>query len=136
MTVRTKKARVKETLKMLRGNSSRERLLHRLHSVALVLRGYSASEAARIYGDSARAVAYWVTRFNRHGIEGLEEEMGRGRPSRLNAAQWKNVQAFVNKAAVKSKRVNGDTLSSFLMEQFGIALTPRQCWRILKRLRT
>jgi len=125
----------KDALKTLRGNSSRERVLHRLHSVALVLAGYSASETARIYGDSPRAVAYWVTRLKKHGLEGLTDEARPGRPSRLNPAQWTRVQRFVNQQTKQSKPVNGDVLAGFLQAEFKIKLTPRQCWRILKRLR-
>ena len=126
----------KETLKTLRGNSSRERLLHRLHSVALVLKGYSASEAARLYGDSPRAVAYWVRRFEKAGLAGLEEEVRSGRPSRLLPTQWTRVEKFVNQQSKQSKPVNGDVLATFLQAEFKIKLTPRQCWRILKRLRS
>jgi len=136
MTRASKKRLTKYALKVLRGNSSRERLLHRLHSVVLVFNGLSASEAARMYGDSPRAVAYWVTRFKEDGIEGLQEEVGRGRPSRLNADQWKKVQIFVNQSTAKSKPLNGQAVSAFLLAEFEIALTPRQCWRILKQLRT
>src|SRR6202030_712578 len=59
----------KALLKRLRGNSSSERLLHRLHAVALVSGGLSASEVGQIYGDSTRAVAYWVTQYRKNGYE-------------------------------------------------------------------
>src|SRR5262249_47724357 len=104
MTSKQKYFITKSSLQELRGTSARERLLHRLHSVALVLNGCSGSEAARIYGDSARAVAYWVTRFKRYGIEGLRDEARPGRPSRLNLSQLKKVQRFVNQSKAKSKR--------------------------------
>jgi transposase len=126
----------KEMLKTLRGESSRERLLHRLHCVAMALNGSSASEAARIYGDSPRAVAYWVTRFKKHGIEGLEEEARPGRPSRLNDAQLAKLQIYMKQAQGQHKLVNADTLSTFILNKFEISLTPRQCLRILNRLST
>jgi transposase len=124
----------KEMLAILRGDSSRERLLHRLHSVALVLNGTSASETARIYGDSSRAVAYWVTRFKRHGIEGLQEESRPGRPSTLNATQLKRVQTYLKQSAAKSRPVKANELSAYILKELGIPLTPHLCWRILKRL--
>ena len=126
----------KDVLKALRGESPRERLLHRLHGVALILGGLSASEAARIYGDSARAVAYWVKRFNDEGVAGLEEEARPGRPSKLDATRMKKVQTFLKQSEAKSQPVNADTLSNFILTEFGIALTSRQCWRILNRLKT
>jgi len=121
-------------LKKLRGDSASERLLHRLHSVALVMSGLSASEAARIYDDSPRAVAYWVTRYKEDGLPGLQEELRPGRPSRLNPSQMKKLESFVRQSRKRSQSVSAPILSSFLKETFGITLTIRQCWRILKRV--
>jgi transposase len=126
----------KEALKALRGESARERLLHRLHSVALVINGASASQAARIYGDSLRAVAYWVKRFKQQGIEGLQEVLRPGRPPRLNAAHRKKVQTFLRRSAAKRKSVRARMLAEYILREFGISLTTRQCWRILKQLKT
>jgi transposase len=126
----------KGMLVTLRGDSSRERLLHRLHSVALVLKGSSASETARIYGDSPRAVAYWVTRFKKHGIKGLQEESRPGRPSTLNATQLKKVQTYLKQSNAMSRPVNAKMLSAYILKEFGIPLNPHLCWRILKRLTT
>jgi len=124
----------KETLTTLRGDSSRERLLHRLHSVALVLSGLSSSEAGRIYGDSPRAVAYWVKRFRKDGLQGLHEESRPGRPSKLNPSQLKKVQTFLNKSPGRSKSVKAEILAEYISKEFGIVLTVRQCWRIVNRL--
>ena len=115
--------------------SPRARLLHRLHSVALVAYGLSASEVARIFDDSPRAVAYWVKRFKQHGLAGLEEESKPGRPSKLAPAQMKKLQAFVNRSKRTGKPVKAETLVDFISKEFRIALTIRQCWRILKRLK-
>jgi transposase len=125
-----------EMLATLRGDSSRERLLHRLHSVALVLSGLSASEAARIYGDSPRAVAYWVTQFKKNGLDGLHEETRPRRPSKLNQSQLKKLQTLINKSATKSKSVKAEILAEYISKEFGIVLTVRQCWRIVNRLTT
>lgn len=126
----------KSTLKELRGISSRERLLHRLHSVALVLHGFSSSEVGRIYGDSPRAVAYWVTRFKQHGLDGLREETRPGRPPTLDASQRRVLQTFIKRLAASGKGVNAEIVSAYLLKEHGVSLTHRQCWRILKRLRT
>ncbi len=124
----------KDLQKKLRGNSASERLLHRLHSIALVLNGRSASEAARIYGDSPRAVAYWVTRFREKGLKGVEEESRTGRPPRLNPSQMKRLETFVKQSRARSQVINADVLSAYIKEAFGVTFTLRQCWRILRRL--
>lgn len=126
----------KGALRLLHGASAHERLLHRLHCVALVLSGIASSEVGRIYGDSPRAVAYWVTRFKVEGVPGLEEEARPGRPSKLSASQMMKVQTFVKQSKVQLKPVNAEALSSFILTGFGITLTPRQCWRILNRLKS
>lgn len=131
------KLRVKEPNDLfdaLRGSSVSERQLHRLHSIALVLAGYSASQAARLYGDSPRAVAYWVERYKEGGLAGLNEESRPGRPPRLNDAQMQKVQAFVKDRRKRSEPINADVIAKYIEITFGITFTIRQCWRILKRV--
>jgi transposase len=121
-------------LKKLRGNSLSERLLHRLHAVALVSGGLSASEVGQIYGDSPRAVAYWVTQYRKSGFKGLEEESRAGRPGRLKPVQIKKLQTYVKQSRARSETVNANILSKYIKKEFGISLSTPQCWRILKRL--
>jgi transposase len=101
---------------------------------ALVVNGLSASEVGRIFGDSPRAVAYWVTRFKRDGLDGLRDETRPGRPPKLNPVQMQQLQLFVKQSRAKSRLVKAQTVSEYISKQFGITLTLRQCWRILKRL--
>lgn len=121
-------------LKSLRGENARERTLHRLHSVALVLGGLAAKDVAQLYGDSPRSVAYWVTKFKASGGENLGEKSRPGRPSRLDASQTKRVRSFVEQRRGKNEHVNAATLSAFIKASFNVALTQRQCWRILKEI--
>jgi transposase len=134
MRLKTQFAQPKALLKRLHGGSVSERLLHRLHSIALVLSGLSASEAARLYGDSPRAVAYWVTRYKQRGLEGLQEESRPGRPSRLNPTQTERLRTFLRQSRNRSQKVSASVLSKYIKQRFGVTLTIRQCWRILKRL--
>jgi transposase len=110
------------------------RLLHRLHCVALVNHGLSASEVARIFGDSPRTVSYWLTRFKKDGIDGLREEARPGRPSKLNPSQMKKLQGFLKQSRARSLSVKPEMLSEYISNEFNIVLTSRQCSRILKRL--
>jgi len=113
--------------------SPRARLLHRLHCIALVAHGLSSSEVARIFGDSPRAVAYWVKRFKHCGIDGLEEESRPGRPSKLNLAQIKKLHKYLNKSKEESKPMKAETLAAYILKEFGVVLTANRCWRILKQ---
>lgn len=114
--------------------TAHERLLHRMHCVALVAYGLSSSEVARIFDDSPRAVAYWVKRFKQSGLAGLEEEARPGRPSKLNSEQMEKLQKYLKRSAMKSSPIKAKALSLYIMEEFGIELTKSQCWRILKQL--
>jgi len=126
----------KDLLKKARGATAAERLVHRLHSVALVASGLSASEAARIYGDSPRAVAYWVTQYRKMGLKGLSEESRPGRPSRLSPRDMEKLRSFVRQSRARSQVVNANVLSKYIKTTVGVTLTDRQCWRILKRFKS
>jgi transposase len=114
----------------------RGRLLHRLHCVALVNHGLSASEVSRIYDDSPRAVAYWVKRFKQKGLAGLEEEARSGRPSKLTPAQMKKLQAFLKQSHARSQVEKAKAMAGYILKEFGMTLTVRRCLQILKRLTT
>ena len=135
MRRKTQSAKMQEAFEKLRGNSEAERLLHRLHSVVLVFNGFSASEAARIYGDSPRAVAYWVTRYKKMGVEGLRAESRPGRPASLDAGQQKKLRLFLKQQKAASNPITAETVSHFIKSKFDIDLTIRHCSRILKRLK-
>ena len=125
----------KNIVRALHGTSSRERLLHRLHSVVFALSS-SAVQAAKTYGDSPRAVAYWVERFREDGIEGLKEEARSGRPATLNRHELRVVQVFVQRSKAKSKPVNSKVLAQYIRKRLKLRLSQHLCWRILSRLKT
>lgn len=122
-------------LHQLRGSSPPERLHHRLHAVALVLHGLSASAVARAFGDSPRAVAYWAKRYREQGVAGLREESRSGRPPKLNPSQMKLVQRFVAESATGSKAAQARALADFIRTRFQIELSVFQCARIRARLK-
>lgn len=124
-----------QLLKTLHGIDARERFLHRLHCIALIHHGKSASQVAEIYGDSPRAVAYWMRRFNERGVEGLKEELRPGRPMKLSRPQLRRVQLFVLRHAKKAHRIKARELAAYISGTFRVNLTLRQCWRILKTLK-
>src|ERR1039457_2217177 len=94
------------------------RFLHRLHCVALVCNGLSASEVASIFADSPRAVAYWMTRFKKDRLDGLREETRPGRPPKLNPSQMRRLQTFVKLIRARSRPVKAQNLSEYISKQF------------------
>jgi len=71
--------------------SEESRYDHRLHGVLLVAQGMTCPEVGPLLGDAPRTVEYWVRRFEREGLTGLTEGERPGRPSRLSAAQIKEI---------------------------------------------
>lgn len=134
MPSKNKQTESKVTAEVLRGVTARERVLHRLHSVALVLAGFSATDVQKSFGDSPRAVAYWVARFKVKGVAGLEEKARAGRPASLSALQTTELLRFVFKARKASEPVNATLLPLHIKKSYNVSLTERQCWRILKQL--
>jgi transposase len=91
---------------------------HRLHGVLLVAEGMSCRQAAEALGDSHGTVANWVSRFEKDGFGGLNEQEGRGRRSRLGRAEMKQVEVALRKSpadyGLPAQLWDGLLLSSFL----------------------
>ena len=98
--------------------------------------GFSAVQVGHMYGDSPRAVAYWVERFKASGLAAMQERVRSGRPSRLNPLQMEELKSLVRQSGKKSKSINANTLAVYIKKTFKISYTTRQCWRILKQLAT
>lgn len=68
-----------------------------IRSKALALwnlgRGKSRGEVAEFIGVYRHALLSWVRRYQAHGLAGLEVEEGRGRPSRVDEAEVREVLA-------------------------------------------
>ena len=65
---------------------------HRLHAVLMVAQGQSCNKVSQLLGDSPRAIAYWVSRFEAEGLSGLADADRPGRPSKLDEHQMRIVK--------------------------------------------
>ena len=114
------------------------RYFHRLHVVLYVLQGASAYEAARIYGDSPRAIEYWGHRLLTQGLAGLWEGDRTGRPSRLSPSDRErlrnDIQRSPRELGYGQNLWDGLLLSHHLKEHYAISLSVRQCQRLFHRL--
>jgi len=110
---------------------------HRLHGVLLVAQGLTCPEVGSLLGDAPRTVEYWVRRFEERGLEGLTEGQRPGRPSRLNAAQMREVNRILrNRPTDAGMPVNlwdGKTLAAWIESKYGIQLGVRQCQRLFRQ---
>ena len=116
--------------------SAEARYDHRLHGVLLVAQGMSCCQVAELLGDGPRTVEYWVQRFERKGLAGLQEGQRSGRPSRLNPQQVTGIQAALRKRpsdfGLSGNLWDGKTLAAHIGQQYGVTLGARQCRRFFR----
>jgi transposase len=118
--------------------SEESRYDHRLHGVLLVAQGLTCPEVARLLGDAPRSVEYWVHRYERMGLGGLQEGERSGRPPRLSEKQIEEINRVLRgKPSDAGMRVNlwdGKTLAAWMDQKYGIGLGVRQCQRLFRQL--
>lgn len=111
---------------------------HRLHAVLMVAQGISCNKVSQLLGDSPRAVAYWVKRFEAEGLSGLADADRPGRPSKLDERQLKKVEEALrshpSRYGLEGNLWDGKLLSHFIERQFDVELGVRQCQRLFRRL--
>lgn len=118
--------------------SHEARYNHRLHAILLVAQGISCREVARMLGDSARIVQYWVRRFEEEGLSGLVEDEKPGRPRRLTSEQLERVALVLrdppSMVGMSANLWDGKTLAAFILKEWNIVLGVRQCQRLFRQL--
>lgn len=106
---------------------------HRIHAVMLVAGGLSCRAAARLLGDSPRAIGYWVKRYKTYKISGLLSRQPVGRPPRLSAAQRMELRAAVlaGPPFPGAAGWRGQDAAAFIARRWGVKLGLRQAQRHL-----
>jgi len=111
---------------------------HRLHAVLMVAQGQSCNKVSELLGDSPRAVAYWVNRFEAEGLSGLADADRPGRPSKLDEHQLRAadeaLRSHPSQYGLEGNLWGGKILSQFIAQQFDVELGVRQCQRLFRRL--
>ncbi len=114
------------------------RYFHRLHVVLYVLCGASSYTAARIYGDSPRAIEYWVHRLLSRGLAGLCEGDRPGCPNRLSPSDQERLRNEIRRSprelGYDQNLWDGLLLSHYLKEHYAVSLSVRQCQRLFHKL--
>lgn len=111
---------------------------HRLHGLLLVAQGMSCRQVSELLGDAPRTVAYWVRRFESHGLAGLIEEERPGRPRRLSEEQIHCIDAALRMKptdfGLTGNLWDGKTLSAYVKSKWDVSLGTRQCQRLFRQL--
>ena len=107
----------------------------RLLAIALVMDGYSRTDAATVAGMDRQSLRDWVHRFNAEGPAGLVDKLRSGRPARLSEDQLTDLEATV--AAGPDVETDGVVrwrcvdLQRVIATKYNIVLFERSVGRIL-----
>lgn len=118
--------------------SEESRYHHRLHGLLLLAAGHSCGQVAQFFGEDDTTVQRWVRRFERGGLGALHERKRSGRPGRLNAEQWSELEKELRKSPLEiglaAALWDGPSLSQHLRHRYGVTLGVRQCQRIVRHI--
>jgi transposase len=110
----------------------------RMLAIANALDGMSRAEAARAAGMDRQALRDWVIRYNEHGLDGLYDRWGDGRPPRLTPQEQAKLLDIV--LAGSDPETTGisaytrEDLVAICEKRFGKTFHPSSMSRVLKRL--
>ncbi|MFO0517528.1 MAG: IS630 family transposase [Betaproteobacteria bacterium] len=114
------------------------RAARRILAVANSLDGMSRGDAARSAGMDRQTLRDWVIRYNEHGLDGLYDRWGDGRPSRLSADEQAELMRLVLAGADPEttgiSAYTREDLVRLCEERFGKSFHPSSMSRVLKKL--
>lgn len=124
-------------LSELIAKEKRPKRRQRLRMVREALDGLTADEVAGRVKSSRRRVQDWVARWNRDGLEGLEDEPGRGGKLPLDAEQQAELQRRLA-AGPQSQdggcTLRGEDIRRILREEHGLTRSLSAVYYLLHRL--
>jgi len=82
-------------LRRLASREKRGQVVRRLLALAMILEGYSRTDAAEMNGMDRQTLRDWVHRYNADGLAGLISKVGLGPSRLLNEAQMAELLALV-----------------------------------------
>jgi transposase len=91
-----------------------------------------------LYGDSPRAVEYWIQRLTSKGLSGLLDGNHPGRPTRLSVSNLADLRKDISRnpreLGYDQNLWDGLLLSHHLIQKYSISLGIRQCQRLFHQL--
>jgi transposase len=120
------------------GRSEESRYDHRLHGLLLLAAGHSCREVAELFGEDDTTVQRWVHRVQQGGLQALRESERPGRPRSLDARQWRELRADLQRNprefGLTSAAWDGNSLAEHLRRRYDVQLGVRQCQRIFRQM--
>ncbi len=124
-------------LKALARKQKDPRIAVRIRAVYLALMGHTAEQVAEILGYCRRTIQNWIYAYNRQGLSGLDEAVGRGQKSRLNPDQLQWLRQRIDEGPKPEDHVcvfHAGDLQRIIKQQFGICYSIRSIQRLLRKL--
>lgn len=93
----------------------------RIQMIVLAIEGYTAPAMARSLGFSRRVCQQWVQRYNAHGLKGLQDQPGRGKPPLLTPAEQEQLKQRIDAGPTAEDGVctlRGKDIQRILEEEF------------------
>lgn len=133
-----RKDRTPAVLRRQAKSESDTRAARRMLAVANALDGMSRAQAARSAGMDRQTLRDWVIRYNEHGLDGLYDCWGDGRPPRLDAEEQAELLRIVMAGSdPETTGISACTREDYVRiceERFGKTFHPSSMSRVLKRL--
>ena len=122
--------------KAIMSSSDESKFHFKVFAVNMVLSGTSASDVGRSAGVSKVTVTNWVKTVDEQGFDALRARKQTGRPSKLSPEQLQEIDAALSQDASEFgyKVWDGPTLSTFILDKYGVTLSVRQCQRLFHEL--
>ena len=127
---------LEELKKWVRQQSS-ARVRIRAQAVVLARQGKSAPQIAAGLGAARRAVQAWVGRYNRGGVEALQEGRHTGKPPRLPPEQEHKLKARLDAGALPTDEVcslRALDVKRILEKEFNLMYSLKGTYQLLHRL--
>lgn len=114
------------------------RVSRRILAIANALSGMSRKAAAQAAGMDRQTLCDWVARYNEHGLDGLADRWGEGRPPTLSAQEQAELVAIVmagsDPEATGLSAYTLEDLAAICAERFGKRMHPWSVGRLLHKL--
>ena len=99
--------------------------------LSFLQKSMGSKKVAEIYAISRTTLMRWILRFENGGSAAFAVEIGRGRRSRLSAAQKQQAYSWVLQ---EGATITAKTLQYYIEEQFAIQVSHTTAFRLLKSL--
>ncbi len=136
--LKIRKDRSAVVLRKLAKTEPNARISRRLLAIANALSGMNRKQAAEAAGMDRQALRDWVIRYNDHGLDGLADQWGDGRPTTLSSEEQAElidiIMAGCNPEVTGLSAYTLEDLAAICAERFGKQLHPWSVGRMLRRL--